>query len=184
MHQLVWKNDFCNINNRLEEVPKQSRHSHAALYICLCFCHVPPKTKVGPEAPKLKSFKLVISRFELSCLMIFAHRNKCICTSGVICLILRPHLIFFWVFWQESSGVFLVCLIKRITSEQEAGDLLPSFGSASTTLNYYILVQAPSCLEAIDRAEGARRRWGNTQRVETGGSDFWEENNIESIQFY
>lgn len=51
--------------------------------------------QIGPEASKLKSFKLVISRFELSCLMIFANTNKCICTSGVICLILRPCLISF-----------------------------------------------------------------------------------------
>lgn len=62
-------------------------------------------------------FELVINRFELSWLMIFANKSKYIHTSGVICLILRACLIFFWVFWQESSSVFLVCLIKCITSE-------------------------------------------------------------------
>lgn len=73
--------------------------------------------KTGPEASKLKAFELVISRFELSWLMIFANKNKYIHTSGVICLVLIPCLIFFWVFWQESSSVVLVCFIKCITSE-------------------------------------------------------------------
>lgn len=35
MHQLLWKDDTCIINNRKWEVPKQTRHCHMALYVCM-----------------------------------------------------------------------------------------------------------------------------------------------------
>jgi len=35
----------------------------------------------------------------------------------------------------------------------------------------------------LQSGRSEEERWGSTQRVETGGSDFWEENNIQSVQF-
>lgn len=45
-HRLLWKNYFYTTNDRLQEVPKESRPSHTALQLCTCFSHVPQQTKL------------------------------------------------------------------------------------------------------------------------------------------
>lgn len=93
-------------------------------------------------------------------------KNKNTCTSSAICLILRWCLIFFWAFQQQqqqkksSSGLCYQTHHIRAGSKR----LSPLFGSGSTSFNYYTLVQAPSCLKAIDRVEGVRRRHGEVIR--------------------
>lgn len=45
-HRLLWKNYFYTTNDRLQEVPKESRPSHTALQLRTCFSHVPQQTKL------------------------------------------------------------------------------------------------------------------------------------------